>query len=138
MYLYRKPKNIVIDSSFWNWEYLTLRDIILNLLKAMLFHWRGPGSLYSTATPPFMTNSRGHIIGLSNEVSFDFLKIWNQLIYQKIVLNSFEDIQKISVFGCLHRGLAQQLRLPSLLNFGISMAINWVILKLDTFPSGFK
>ena len=61
---------MVIDSMVETGNFSSLRDVILNLLKVVLFHSRGRGSFYATATPPFMTNSRGPILGLSNEVLF--------------------------------------------------------------------
>ena len=42
------------------------RPILVNM---ELYHLRGCGSPYDTATPSFMTISRSSIIGLSNEVS---------------------------------------------------------------------
>ena len=61
---------MVIDSMFETGNFCTLRDIILNLLKVVLFHSRGRGSLFEITTPLFMTKSRSSLIGLSNEVSF--------------------------------------------------------------------
>ena len=39
------------------------------LVNVELYHSRGCGSPYDTATPSFMNISRSSIIGLSNEVS---------------------------------------------------------------------
>ena len=43
------------------------RPILVNMV---LYHSRGCGSPYDTTSPSFMTNSRGSMIGLSNEFSF--------------------------------------------------------------------
>ena len=59
---------MVIDSMFETGNFCTLRDIILNLLKVVLFHSRGHGSFYAAATPPFRNDYRSPILGLSNEV----------------------------------------------------------------------
>ena len=63
---------MVIDSMFETGNFCTLRDVILNLLKVVLFHSRGRGSFYAAATPPFINDYRGPILGLSNEVPFVF------------------------------------------------------------------
>ena len=61
---------MVIDSMFETGNFCTLRDILLNLLKVVLFHSRGRGSFYAAATPPFINDYRGLILGLSDEVLF--------------------------------------------------------------------
>ena len=61
---------MVIDSMFETGNFCTLRDIILNLLKVVIFHSRGRGSFYAAATPPCINDYRGPILGLSNEVLF--------------------------------------------------------------------
>ena len=61
---------MVIDSMFETGNFCTLRDVILNLLRVVLFDSRGRGSFYAAATPHFITDYRGPILGLSNEVSF--------------------------------------------------------------------
>ena len=61
---------MVIYSMFETGNFFTLSDVILNLLKVVLFHSRGRGSFYAAATPPFINDYRGPILGLSNEVLF--------------------------------------------------------------------
>ena len=61
---------MVIDSMFETGNFSTLRDVILNLLKVVLFHSKGRGRFYAAATPPFINDYRGPILGLSNEVLF--------------------------------------------------------------------
>ena len=61
---------MVIDSMFETGNFCTLRDVILNLLKVVLFHSRGRGSFYAAATPPFITDYRVLTLRLSNESSF--------------------------------------------------------------------
>ena len=61
---------MVIDSMFETGNFSTLRDVILNLLKVVLFHSKGRGSFFITTTSAFMTNSGSPILGHSNEVSF--------------------------------------------------------------------
>ena len=46
------------------------------------------------------------------EGSRGFLQIYTQQSQQKMVLISFEDIQKISIFCFMHKGVAQNLSLP--------------------------
>ena len=64
------PKNIIIDSSFEIENIFTLRKVILNLLRLVLFYSKGRGSFYAAAMSPFITDYRGPILGLSKEVSF--------------------------------------------------------------------
>ena len=66
-------------------NFSTLRDVILNLLKVVLFHSRGRGSFYAAATPRFMTDYRGPILGLSNEVSF----VSQTCVFQEIQIQMF-------------------------------------------------
>ena len=61
---------MVIDSMFETGNFSTLRDVILNLLKVVLFHSRGCSSFYAAATPPFINDYRGLILGHSHEVLF--------------------------------------------------------------------
>ena len=61
---------MVIDSMFETGNFSTLRGVIFNLLKVVLFHSRGRGSFYAAATPSFIADYRGPILGLSNELSF--------------------------------------------------------------------
>ena len=61
---------MVIDSMFETGNFSTLRGVLFNLLKVVLFHSRGRGSFYAAATPPFITDYRGPILWLSNEVAF--------------------------------------------------------------------
>ena len=61
---------MIIDSMFEIGNFCTLRDVILNLLKVVLFHSRGRGSFYAAAMPPFINDYRRPILGLSNESSF--------------------------------------------------------------------
>ena len=70
IYLKRKPNNRVIDSRFETENFSTLGDVNSILLKVVLLHSWGCGSLYETATPTFMTSFRNSVHGLSNEVSF--------------------------------------------------------------------
>ena len=46
------------------------------LLTEVLFHSRGRGSISEGAKPSYLTDSRSSILGLSNEVSFDFELYW--------------------------------------------------------------
>ena len=59
---------MVIDSMFETGNFSTLRGVIFNLLKVVLFHSRGRGSFYAAAMPPFINDYRSPILGLSNEV----------------------------------------------------------------------
>ena len=52
-----------------NWNASNLPAYISILVNVVLYHSKGCGSPYDTATPSFMTISRSSIIGLSNEVS---------------------------------------------------------------------
>ena len=61
---------MAIDSFYEIGNFFKLRDVILNLLRVVLFYSRGRGSFYAAATPRFITDYRGPILGLSNEVSF--------------------------------------------------------------------
>ena len=61
---------MVIASMFETGNFSTLRGVIFNLLKVVLFHSRGRGSFYAAATPPFMNDYSGPILGLSNEALF--------------------------------------------------------------------
>ena len=77
---------MVIDSMFETGNFSTLRGVIFNLLKVVLFHSRGRGSFYAAATPPFINDYRGPILGLLNEVPFVpqtcvFLEIQIQMFY---------------------------------------------------------
>ena len=47
-----------------------MSDVVLNSLRVVLFHSRGRGSFYAAVTPPFLTDYRGPILGLSNVVLF--------------------------------------------------------------------
>ena len=58
---------IEICNEKWNTSNLQAYRPILVIL--MLYHSKGCGSPFDTATPSFMTISRSSIIGLSNEVS---------------------------------------------------------------------
>ena len=58
----------------WNtYNLQAYRPILVNVA---LYHSRGSGSPYDTATPSFKINSRGSIIGLLNEVSFVPESLW--------------------------------------------------------------
>ena len=46
------------------------------LLTEVLFHSRGCGSISEGAKPSYLTDSISSILGLSNEVSFDFRLHW--------------------------------------------------------------
>ena len=59
---------MVIDSMVETVNFSTLRDVILNLLKVVLFHSRGRGSFYAAVMPPFINDYRSPILGLSIEV----------------------------------------------------------------------
>ena len=48
----------------------------LVLLREVPFHSRGRGSTSESATPTYITDSRSSILGLSNEVLFDFEIYW--------------------------------------------------------------
>ena len=52
------------------------RDKNLILLTEVLFHSSGRGSTSEGATPSCITDSRSSILGLSNEVLFDFEMYW--------------------------------------------------------------
>ena len=49
---------------------------ILVLLTEVPFHSRGRGSPSEGATPTYITDSRSSILGLSNEILFDFEIYW--------------------------------------------------------------
>ena len=61
---------MAIDSFYEIGNFLKLRDLMLNLLRVVLSYSRGHGSFYAAATPPFINDYRGPILGLSNEVLF--------------------------------------------------------------------
>ena len=61
---------MVIEICNENWNTSNLRAYRPILVNMVLYHSRGCGSPYDTATTSFMTISRSSIIGLSNEVSF--------------------------------------------------------------------
>ena len=52
------------------------RDKNLILLTEVLFHSSGHGSASEGATPSYITDSRSSILGLSNEILFDFEIYW--------------------------------------------------------------
>ena len=77
---------MAIDSFYEIGNFVKLRDVILKLLRVVLFYSRGRGSFYAAAMPHFITDYRGPILGLSNEVSFVlqtcvFLEIQIKMIY---------------------------------------------------------
>ena len=50
-----------------NWNASNLPAYISILVNVVIYHSKGCGSPYDTATPSFMINSKGSIVGLSNE-----------------------------------------------------------------------
>ena len=61
---------MAIDSFYEFGNFAKVRDVILNLLRVVLFYSRGRGSFYAATMPPFITDYRGPILGLSNELLF--------------------------------------------------------------------
>ena len=68
-----------------------------------------------------------------------FFQVRNQKEHQKMVLIPFINLEKINIFGSMHKGVAQKLSLPCPLeNQTFKRAINESFLKPETSPSGFK
>ena len=66
---------MVIDSMFETGNFSTLRGVIINLVKVVLFHSRGRGSFYAAATPPLINDYRGPIMFVSETCVFPEIQI---------------------------------------------------------------
>ena len=70
MYLKRKPYNVLFESNTETERIFVMRGSKLVLVEVVLFQLKGHGHPHDDATPNFFPNSKGSILGLSNEVSF--------------------------------------------------------------------
>ena len=66
----KKALNQGKNSSFEIENFSTLRDIKSILLRMVLLYSKGRGSLFESATPTFMTNSKSYFLGFLNKVLF--------------------------------------------------------------------
>ena len=70
IYLKRKPYNVPFESNTETGRISVMRGSRRVLVKVVLFQLRGPGHPQDDTTPNFFPDSKGPILGLSNEVSF--------------------------------------------------------------------
>ena len=70
IYLKRKPYNVPFESNTETGRIFVMRGSRRVLVKVVLFQLRGPGHPQDDTTPNFFPDSKGPMLGLSNEVSF--------------------------------------------------------------------
>ena len=76
MYLKRKPYNMQFESNTETERISVIRGCRQVLVKVVLFQLRGPGCPQDDTTPNFFLDSKGPMLGLSNEVSFVYELYW--------------------------------------------------------------
>ena len=70
------PYNVLIERMFETGKISIMRSSTQILVKVMLFHLKGCGHSKDDAMPNFFLDSKGSILGLSNEVSFVPESLW--------------------------------------------------------------